>query len=58
MNKSYASERPRRVEVLKAPPRSRLTGGADEPATPVWPGRFHAMMSQVKAGDRGVVDLW
>lgn len=33
-------------------------GADDAPSPPVWPGRFHAMMSQVMQSDYGVVDLW
>lgn len=32
--------------------------GADDPSPPVWPGRFHATMSQNRDGDLGIVDLW
>eukprot|EP00752_Nemacystus_decipiens_P009705 g8667.t2 len=44
--------------VLLSVARVAGAGADDPPSPPVWPGRFHAMMSQVREGDYGVVDLW
>lgn len=44
---------------LRALRQCRLKAGqADEPEPPVWPARFHAVMSQNRSRDLGVVDLW
>ncbi|CAN0137063.1 unnamed protein product, partial [Ectocarpus sp. 8 AP-2014] len=46
------------LSLVAAAAVATAVGADDAPSPPVWPGRFHAMMSQVRNGDYGVVDLW
>eukprot|EP00903_Cladosiphon_okamuranus_P014559 g13504.t2 len=46
------------VVVLLSAARAAAAVAEDAPSPPIWPGRFHAMMSHVIKQNYGVVDLW